>query len=78
MSKTPIHAVRPSLDKIKKTQDSVAYTNPSFAPEIVEYVEPTPEELRARGKRNVAIALGLAGFMFLVFCMMLLQSGFFG
>lgn len=48
------------------------------APEILEYVVPTPEELKARGKRNVAIALGLASFMFLVFALMLSQSGFFG
>lgn len=70
--------VRPSLDEIKKAREMLNYSDPSFAPEIVEYVVPTPEELRARGKRNVAIALGLAGFMLLVFVMMLLQSGFFG
>lgn len=44
---------------------------------IIDYVEPTPEELKAQKKRNVAIALGLAGFMCLVFMLMLIKSGFF-
>ena len=35
-----------------------------------EFHTPTPEELRARNKRNVAIALGLALFMLFVFVTM--------
>lgn len=45
---------------------------------VLDYVEPTEAELKARGKRNVAIAFGLAGFMALVFMLMLVQSGFWG
>ena len=47
-------------------------------PDIIEYVEPTPAELQARKKRNVAIALALAGFMALVFFLLLYKSGYFG
>jgi len=35
-----------------------------------EFHEPTPAELKARNKRNVAIALGLALFMIFVFVTM--------
>lgn len=35
-----------------------------------EFVEPTPEEVKARTKRNIALALGLALFMILVFVTM--------
>lgn len=45
-------------------------------PEIVDYVEPTEAELKARNKRNVAIALGLAGFMFMVFMLLLYKYGY--
>lgn len=45
-------------------------------PEIVEYVKPTEAELKARNKRNVAIALGLAGFMTLVFLLLLYKYGY--
>ena len=43
--------------------------------EIVEYVTPTDAELKARNKRSVAIALGLAGFMLLVFLLLLYKYG---
>jgi len=46
-------------------------------PDIMEYVEPTEAELKARNKRNIAIALGLAGFMLMVFLMLLYKYGFF-
>ena len=35
-----------------------------------EFHEPTPAELKARNKRNVALALGLAIFMIFVFVTM--------
>ena len=47
-------------------------------PDVLEYVEPTEAELKARKKRNVAIALGLAGFMLLVFLILLYKYGYFG
>ncbi len=37
--------------------------------------QPTDAEMRARNKRNIAIALGLAGFMVFVFFTMLSRSG---
>ncbi len=46
-------------------------------PEILEFVKPSIEELAARKKRNVAIALGLLGFITLVFLVMITQLGFF-
>jgi hypothetical protein len=45
-------------------------------PEIIEYIKPTAEELKARNKRNVAIALGLAAFMILVFLLLLYKYGY--
>lgn len=45
-------------------------------PEIIEYVTPTEAELKARNKRNVAIALGLAGFTLIVFFLLLYKSGY--
>lgn len=45
-------------------------------PEIVDYVTPTDAELKARNKRSVAIALGLAGFMTLVFLLLLYKYGY--
>jgi len=35
-----------------------------------EYVEPTPEEVKARTKRNIALATGLLLFVILVFVTM--------
>ena len=46
-------------------------------PEILEYVDPSPAELKARNKRNVAIALCLAAFMMLVFLLLLYKYGYF-
>ncbi len=46
-------------------------------PIIENYVEPTCEELRARKKRNRAIAIGLLGWVGLVFWVMLLKMGYF-
>ena len=43
-----------------------------------EIYQPTEEELKARNRRNVAIALSLAGFMAFVFVTMLVRSGTFG
>lgn len=37
--------------------------------------KPTPEELKARNKRNIAIACCLAGFMVLVFFTMISRAG---
>ena len=45
-------------------------------PKIIEYVTPNEAELKAQGKRNVAIALGLAGFMTLVFLLLLYKYGY--
>ena len=45
-------------------------------PEIIEYVTPTEAELKARNKRNVAIALCLAAFMTLVFLLLLYKYGY--
>lgn len=36
----------------------------------IEFHEPTPEELKARSKRNIALAVGLALFMIFVFVTM--------
>lgn len=46
--------------------------------EIDGYHEPTADELAARKKRNVAIALSLAGFVVFVFLLMLYKTGVFG
>ncbi len=46
-------------------------------PEISGYVEPTKAELSARKNRNRAIALGLFGFVALVFTIMLMKMGYF-
>ena len=35
-----------------------------------EFAEPTPEEIKARSKRNIALALGLLIFVVLVFVTM--------
>ena len=39
-----------------------------------EFHKPTPEELKARGKRNVAIAVSLALFMIFVFVTMVTRG----
>jgi len=39
-----------------------------------DFHEPTPAELKARNKRNVAIALGLAIFMVFVFVTMVARG----
>lgn len=39
-----------------------------------EFHEPTPEELKARGKRNIAIAVSLALFMIFVFVTMVTRG----
>jgi len=39
-----------------------------------EFHTPTPAELKARNKRNIAIALGLAAFMIFVFVTMITRS----
>ena len=49
----------------------------SMNPVIAEYVEPSTAELGARKKRNAAIALGLFGFVALIFCIMLLKMDYF-
>lgn len=38
------------------------------------FIEPTPEELKARGRRSVAIAVALAAFMIFVFVTMITRS----
>ncbi len=40
-----------------------------------EFVTLTPEQVRARNKRSLVIALSLAGFMALVFAVTLAQMG---
>ena len=44
-------------------------------PNRPEIYQPTEEELKARNRRNVAIALSLAGFMLFVFVTMVIRSG---
>lgn len=39
-----------------------------------EVYQPTDEELKARNRRNVAIAVALTGFMVFVFVTMILRS----
>ena len=39
-----------------------------------QYVEPNAQELAARNKRNIAIAIGLAAFMAFVFVTMITRS----
>lgn len=39
-----------------------------------QFIEPAPEELKARGKRNIAIAVSLAAFMIFVFVTMVSRS----
>ena len=38
------------------------------------FIEPSPEELKARTKRNIAIAVSLAAFMIFVFVTMVSRS----
>jgi len=40
-----------------------------------EVYQPTGEELKARNRRNIALALALAGFMLFVFVTMLTRNG---
>lgn len=40
-----------------------------------EFVKPDPAAIKARNKRNVYIALGLAGFMIFVFFTLLSRMG---
>ncbi len=47
-------------------------------PEVVGYIKPTKQEVAARSKRNIAIAIGLAGFVVLVFLMMLYRLKVYG
>lgn len=42
------------------------------APE--HFIQPTPEELKARGKRNIAVAVALAAFMIFVFVTMVTRG----
>ncbi len=46
-------------------------------PIIEEFVTPSDAELKARSKRNIAIALGLLGFVTLIFFVMLLKMDVF-
>lgn len=46
-------------------------------PIIEEFVTPTQAELTARKKRNFAIAIGLLGFVTLIFFVMLIKMGVF-
>ena len=39
-----------------------------------QFIEPTAEELKARGKRNIAIAVSLAAFMIFVFVTMVTRG----
>lgn len=39
-----------------------------------DFIEPTAEELKARGRRNIAIAVALAAFMIFVFVTMVTRS----
>jgi len=39
-----------------------------------QFLQPNEAELKARGKRNIAIALSLAGFMAFVFVTMITRS----
>ena len=45
-----------------------------YRQEPTEFAEPTREEIRARTRRNVAIALGLVGFMVLVAISIVMRS----
>ena len=40
-----------------------------------EFYQPSEAELKARNRRNIALALALAGFMVFVFLTMVLRSG---
>lgn len=46
-----------------------------YTAEIEGYHKPTANELAARKKRNLAIALSLSGFVVLVFLLMLYKVG---
>lgn len=43
-----------------------------------EYVQMSEEEMSARNKRNIAMAVALFGFMLFVFFSMLLRTGAIG
>ena len=45
-----------------------------YRDEPIEFAEPSREEIRARSRRNVAIALGLLGFMVLVAISVVMRS----
>ena len=45
-----------------------------YRKEPTEFAEPTREEIRARSRRNVAIAFGLLGFMALVAISLVMRS----
>ena len=47
---------------------------PEYRDEPTEFAEPTRDEIRARTRRNVAIALGLLAFMVLVAISLVMRS----
>ncbi len=47
-------------------------------PEIIGYVEPTPEQIKAQKSRSIAIALALFAFVAAVMGLMLYKFGYFG
>ncbi len=46
--------------------------------EIIDYIEPSPQELKAQKSRNLAIAGGLFGFVAIVFLLMLYKFDVLG
>lgn len=47
---------------------------PEYRQEPTEFAEPSRDEIRARSRRNIAIAVGLIGFMVLVAISIVLRS----
>lgn len=47
---------------------------PEYRQEPKEFAKPSRDEIRARSRRNIAIAVGLIGFMVLVAISIVLRS----
>jgi len=60
------------------TQDTPSKTASNAPSEYRErpeqFIQPTPEELKARGRRSIAIAVALAAFMIFVFVTMITRG----
>jgi hypothetical protein len=63
------------LDAIAREAQEKIDARPAVAGLVEGAVELTPEQIKARGRRNIWIALSVGGFMLLVFLITLAKLG---